>query len=101
MKIIILALATIALFTNCEVDKYLAVSGGSKANGTVELFYDYGSFQKPILHMEQGKAEASRRCQNWGYSGSEFFDVYTKKCITATTSGCSVWRVTYNCQCTE
>lgn len=94
---------TTALFliSSCTVQKYLSVYDGSKADGTITMFYEYGTFEKPVVHWVEAKQDAISKCKNWGYSGAEFFGQGVQKCISFDGTGnCVKWRVYYKCQCT-
>jgi len=100
MKNILLVFGSILLLSACSVQKTLTVYDGSKADGTLTLFYDYGAFERPTVNWEESKKRAIERCKNWGYNGAEFF-TGTKRCIKDGIGGCDEWRVTYKCQCTD
>lgn len=80
----------------------ISVYDGSKADGTITLFYEYGAFDKPVVHWEEAKQDAISKCKNWGYGGAEFFGSGVQKCIAVNGYGnCIRWRVYYKCQCTD
>lgn len=90
------------ILSSCKAHKYLAISDGSKADGTLTLMYEYGVFEKPILHWEEAKKSAIEKCKSWGFNGAEFFDVGTSVCISYNSARqCVRYRVTYKCQCTN
>ncbi|MDR0872006.1 MAG: YecR-like lipofamily protein [Prevotellaceae bacterium] len=93
-------LAILFLFPACKVQKNLSVYDGSKADGTITMFYTYGAFERPTVNWEAAKKEAIARCKNWGYNGAEFFNG-TKTCLRYSVGSCDEWRVTYKCQCTD
>ena len=98
----LLFVVSIFLFESCTVQKYLSVYDGSKADGTITMFYEYGTFEKPVVHWEEAKREAILKCKNWGYTGAEFFGTGISKCISVDGYGnCIRWRVYYKCQCTN
>lgn len=98
--------ATVALaimITGCAspVTKDWGASGGSKADGTVQLSVRYGDMQTPILDDAQGKRAALARCEKWGYSSVDEFDFVNKVCMQpGGLSGCrdTVITKTYQCQ---
>lgn len=99
MKNIIAALI-ISTLTGCASQKLYTATGGSRADGTVELSYSYGLFEVPKLDPEQGKQEAGRRCAAWGYTQAEPFGGYTKHCNYRDINyNCSRWTVTTTWQC--
>ena len=102
MKTFPILIFTFCLFCSCEVQKYLAISDGSKSDGTLTMIYEYGVYEKPVVHWDEAKQSATEKCQSWGYGGSEFFDVGEKACVARDANGnCVRFRVTYKCQCTD
>src|SRR3974390_811316 len=61
------------LTAGCATQKQLVSTGGSRANGTVDLSFEYGMFEKPHWDWNQAHDEAAQRCAAWGYSGAERF----------------------------
>jgi hypothetical protein len=99
---LLIAISIAFLFESCTVQKYLQVYDGSRADGTITMFYEYGAFDKPVVHWEEAKQEATSKCKNWGYSGAEFFGSGIRTCIGVDGYGnCNRWRVVYKCQCTK
>ena len=101
MKKFTLILFCFVLLYGCKVNKYLYVTGGSKADGTLTMSYEYGAFEKPVIQWEEAKQRALQYCKSWGYSGFQFFDRGTQECISWGNSGCNRWRVTFTCQCMD
>jgi hypothetical protein len=58
--IIILILAI--LIQGCATQKTLIPTGGSRADGTVKLSYEYGLFEKPQINLAQGEIAAKQKC---------------------------------------
>jgi hypothetical protein len=75
-------------------------TGGSRADGTVKLSYEFDRLEKPQVDMVQGAAAAAERCKNWGYSGAQPFGGQTKVCNDHNRDGCTSWLVTVEFQCT-
>ena len=84
----------------CAVNKQLTPTGGSRADGTVKLSYEYGAFEVPKLDGQQGMSAAQQRCAAWGYTGAEPFGGSTQTCSRPSNSGCMGWLVTIEYQCT-
>jgi len=97
----VILLSAICLLSGCASQKQLVATGGSKADGTVDMSFDYGMFEAPKVDPAQGMASAKQTCAAWGYTGAQPFGGGTSQCINATTSGCNRWRVTYTYQCTN
>jgi hypothetical protein len=68
-------LASIVALTlfGCTTHIEMQATGGSRADGTVELSYQYGAFDKPEVNMASGLTTAQQRCAAWGYTGAEPF----------------------------
>ena len=87
--------------SGCTVQKELVPTGGSRADGTVTLSYDYGMFEKPQVDMAQGELAAQQRCAAWGYTGAEPFGGSLNRCEAADAYGnCTRTLVTMTYQCT-
>ncbi|WP_415583042.1 YecR family lipoprotein [Cupriavidus taiwanensis] len=93
-------LGAVAILTACASPKKLVATGGSRADGTVKMSYEYGLFETPQVNTLQGAATAKQRCAAWGYKEAEPFGGATKKCINSSSSGCNRWMVTIEYQCT-
>lgn len=75
--------------------------GGSRADGTVTLAYEYGSFQRPQVDWGSADWDAHQRCTAWGYSHAEMF-APMQQCLNADVYGnCNRWRVNVTYQCTN
>jgi len=57
----------------CAVKKDWVSTGGSRADGTVKLSYEYGALEVPQLDEQQAIRLAIQRCQAWGYDRAEAF----------------------------
>jgi hypothetical protein len=97
---ILCSLMSIAYLSGCAAQKQWADTGGSRADGTVQLEYEYGEFEKPEVDDAQGVELAASRCAAWGYTGSEPFGSGMRKCEAFGGYGnCLSWIVTKNFQC--
>jgi hypothetical protein len=95
------AAAIALLASGCTVQKELVPTGGSRADGTVNLSYEYGPFQRPQVDMAQGEAAAQQRCAAWGYTGAEPFGGALNRCEAFNGYGnCTRMLVTVEYQCT-
>jgi hypothetical protein len=101
MKNVFFGFGILIFLSGCTVNKYLQVTGGSKADGTITMQYEYGGFEKPVVQWDQAKRDAIQRCQAWGYSNAQFFDSGTSTCLAYNNYGCVRWRITYTCQCVD
>lgn len=96
----VLTVIAVALLVGCAVQKELIATGGSRADGVVELSYEIGEFQKPEFTSGQGLATATERCLSWGYPGAEPFGGERRECQYSSQYGCHQWLVTVPYQCT-
>lgn len=103
MKIVKLVtlIAGIAAFTGCAVTKTPQPTGGSKADGIVELSYEHGSMQSVTLNKEEALVKARERCQSWGYEDAEAFGGQKRQCQSGNAYGCNRWFVTLTYQCLD
>ena len=83
----------------CATPKEWVATGGSRADGTVRLSYDFGAFEAPQVNNQQGLDIARSRCLAWGYQNTEAFGGERRACNNMTSSGCTSWIVTREYQC--
>lgn len=94
-------LAVVVLLASCATNKSLVPTGGSKADGTVDLSYEFGAFEKPVVDMVSAQRAAKQRCVAWGYSEAEAFGGEKRQCQAFDGYGtCTHWFVTVTYQCT-
>lgn len=99
-KLALCCCAVAVTLAGCAVNKDWVAAGGSRADGTVKLAYEYGEFQKPMVSRDQAVRTATDRCAAWGYTGAEPFGEVLTNCINGNAYGCNVYRVTAEFQCT-
>jgi len=97
-KLIALLLIAVGL-TGCATQKEWVATGGSRADGTVRLSYDYGAFEVPQVDNQQGLDIARSRCIAWRYQDAEAFGGERRACNNMTSSGCMGWIITREYQC--
>jgi outer membrane lipoprotein SlyB len=98
-KILIIGLA-ISL-SGCATTKNWSATGGSRADATVKLSYEYGAYETPQTNEIEALNLASSRCKTWGYTGAEAFGGVTQQCnAPGGLGGCARWLVTKEYQCT-
>jgi YecR-like lipoprotein len=74
--------------------------GGSRADGTVDLSYEYGGLQQPQIDESQGVDLAATTCAGWGYSSSQPFGGTLNRCEEVNGYGmCLRYLVTRKYQC--
>jgi len=94
------AAAVVFTLQGCAVQKQLVATGGSRADGTVKMSYEFGMFEKPVINVQQGLQSAIKRCESWGYTGAEAFGGQTKLCNAYGGGNFNNWLVTMEFQCT-
>lgn len=97
---LVASVLALCVLQGCAVQKELVSTGGSRADGTVKLSYEYSMFEQPKLNALQGLSVATQRCAAWGYTGAEPFGGGTKSCTNRNNNGCVSWMVTVQYQCT-
>ena len=93
------SLASLICFAGCSVEKEWTATGGSRADGTVDLSFEYGSLQRPQVDQAQGVELAASTCAGWGYTGSQPFGGALSQCEAANEYGCLRYLVTRKYQC--
>lgn len=79
-RLLILGLATGALAA-CVVPPVIPTStGGSRADGIVEMSYTYAENVPQAIDWASATAEAQRRCNAWGYPRTEAFSGEKRTC---------------------
>ena len=96
----ICALAAALTIAGCATPVNMVPMNGSRADGTVEMGFEYGLFQKPEVNQSQAQSQADATCNGWGYSGSRPFGAYQQKCTYMDGGNCMRFLVTVRYQCT-
>jgi|SoiMethySBSTD1v2_1073268.scaffolds.fasta_scaffold605447_2 hypothetical protein len=96
---LVLTLAAISV-SGCATHKEMVPVGGSRADGTVRLAYEYTLFEKPQVNGQQAMSAAQSKCSAWGYTRAEAFGGGSAQCLQVNGYGnCIHTRVTYEFQC--
>ena len=82
-----------------SVQKDLIATGGSRADGTIQLSFEHSNLEKPQLDLAKGLETARARCKAWGYSDAEQFGGTARQCQVPNQYGCMRWFVTVTFQC--
>ncbi len=98
-KVACFALLSVVL-AGCAVNKTPVDTGGSRADGTVKMSFQYGGFERPVVNWAAASATAARRCAAWGYKDASPFGGVIKQCQAFNQYGCIQWFVSRNYQCT-
>lgn len=92
-------LAAIAL-TGCAVKKDFYAMGGSRADGTVDMAYDFAQFEEAVINHQQAATIAKQKCGVWGYDNAEPFGGQTMNCHQRNGWGtCIAGQVVIKYQC--
>ena len=101
MKFLTVAAFAALVLSGCASTKQWSATGGSRADATVRLSYEYGQFEKPQTNEQEALNLATARCKTWGYSGAEAFGGVTQQCnMPGGMGGCARFLVTKEFQCT-
>jgi hypothetical protein len=98
-----LALALLTtLVTGCATIEVPQATGGSRADGIIEMSYEYGMFERPQVQWDQALVTAKQRCNAWGYQNAEAFGASISQCQAYDGyGGCDRWLVTTKYQCID
>lgn len=96
----LLLLGVCGALAGCATEKYLQATGGSRADGIIEMSYEYGIFEKPQIHLAEAQVTARQRCAVWGYTDAEAFGGQKQECQARNGDGnCLRWFATISYQC--
>ena len=84
---------------SCSVPVSSAPIGGSRADGTITVAYEYGALTVPEVNRNEMDRQAKERCGRWGYEEAERFGGETRQCTRPDGSGCWRWLVSVQYQC--
>ena len=92
--------AIVIAVAGCASIKIPQATGGSRADGIVELSYEYGVYEKPQVQWDQALITARQRCWAWDYQDAEPFGGTTSRCQAYNGYGnCVRFFVTAKYQC--
>ncbi len=97
---LVMAAMLLMLSAGCTVQKDMVPLGGSRADGTVSMGFEYGMFEKPEVDRNVAAATAAERCRAWGYENAHAFGGTTRQCVHASGGDCYRWIVKVPYQCT-
>lgn len=81
MRIILVCIALSLVGCATEQKLSWATSGGSRADATVELAYNYNeATTKPLVDPSEARELALKRCGAWGFTDAEAFGVSKRDC---------------------
>lgn len=101
LSAVVLAVLVAAQISACATQRDWSAIGGSRADGTIKLSYQYNQFEQPVVYEDQAEDLATDRCRTWGYTGAEAFGGEVQQCMQQSgLGGCGRWMVTKEYQCT-
>lgn len=98
-KMLTIGILLPVFFTGCATVKFPQATGGSRSDGIVELSFDYGAFEKPIVSWDIALDRAIERCKGWGYQSADPFGGSEEKCLNYNEYGCIHRLITIKYQC--
>jgi len=99
MKTRYVLLTCLLVISGCSTTP-LQPTGGSKADGIVEMSSFRGKFSKPEIDTDAALKTAEARCKAWGYESATPFSGVISRCNQHGTMGCAEWVDTIRFQCT-
>ncbi|BAJ01287.1 YecR-like lipofamily protein [Shewanella violacea] len=95
-----LVIAIIALtMSACTSMKTMEATGGSLADGIIELSYTYNQYETSQFDEQDALKTASKRCKAWGFKKADPFSGERISCRDKIGSRCDVYLVTKKYQC--
>lgn len=99
-KLVLLAVAVSMNLAGCATTKQWAVSGGDKAQGLVQVSYEFPEYNEPPVSEEQAARIAQGRCEGWGYDDAQPIPGQVRQCSNMDAGNCDQWKVTREYRCT-
>jgi len=95
-----LGFAVIGCAAATRVVKMPEATGGSRADGIVELSYEYYDGEVYEVAVEAALTTAKQRCEAWGYSDATPFGGTKRSCLFHDGDTCTTYFVIRPYQCT-
>lgn len=92
-------MAVVLSVSACTTVTDMSATGGSRADGIVDMSYQYDVLQRVMIDKVKAQESAARRCQAWGYKSAESFDNGIRTCVDRDFISCNVYQVTVRYQC--
>jgi hypothetical protein len=78
-KLLVLIILAVVV-TGCSSRKDFYATGGSRADGSIDMAYDFKPFERPVVDYKQAESIANNKCAVWGYTRAEPFGGQTQNC---------------------
>ncbi len=90
------------IISACATDNGFQANGSDRANGLVQLSYQYVLSDRPVLDWVVAQRTAEARCASWGYARAQRSEDRRRSCLTQDIFGrCKSYRVNVAYQCTD
>lgn len=100
MSKLLLLFLMAASVTGCSSRKDFYATGGSRADGSIDMVYDFKPFETPIVDHGQAESIANKKCAVWGYERAEPFGGKTQNCQVRDGWGnCTAGQIIIKYQC--
>ena len=97
-----IAAVSLLLISACATDNTFRPTGASRAEGIVQLSYNYDLSDRPDLDWHSAENIAEERCINWGYSSAVKAGNGQQACLAQDVFGrCRSFQVNVNYHCTD
>ncbi len=98
--LIALGVCVVVSISGCSTKTPYYAMGGSRADGTVDMAYDFKPFETAVVDRHQAQSVAKSKCQVWGYADAEIFGGMTQNCYARNGFGtCTQGQVIEKYQC--
>ena len=95
-----LLIAISTAISGCATKKEFYAMGGSRADGTVDMAYEFQQFESPVVSLQQAQSVAKSKCSVWGYRDAEPFGGKSTNCTQRNGLGsCVAGQVLVKYQC--
>ena len=88
-----------ATLSGCTSMKTMEATGGSLADGIIELSYTRTPSETSLFDEQDALKTASKRCKAWGFKKADAFSGEQTRCQDKMGSRCDVYSVTKKYQC--
>lgn len=100
MRKLLLLVMLAVVVTGCSSRKDFYATGGSRADGSIDMAYDFKAFETPIVDLKQAESIANNKCAVWGYERAEPFGGKTLNCQARDGFGnCNAGQMIVKYQC--